>query len=126
MSDSARADKWLWAVRFFKTRGLAAEMCASGKVRRLGRGLKASSSLHPGDVLEIPFPEGPGTRTITIVSLIEKRVGAAEARACYEESTAPEILLARKQWHQARSEGLRGRPTKKDRRAINRIRGFFD
>jgi len=126
MSESARCDKWLWAVRFFKTRGLAAEMCAAGKVKRLGHLLKAASALHPGDVLEIPFPEGPGTRTITVVALLEKRVGAPEARACYEETTAPEVFEAQKNWHQARSEGMRGRPTKKDRREMNRIRGFFD
>ena len=126
MSDSARCDKWLWAVRFFKTRGLAAEMCAAGKVKRLGHLLKAASPLHPGDVLEIPFPEGPGTRVVAVVSLIEKRVGAPEARACFEENTAPEVFEAQKNWHAARSEGMRGRPTKKDRREMDRIRGFFD
>lgn len=126
MSDGARCDKWLWAVRFFKTRALAAEMCAAGKVKRLGHVLKAASSLHPGDVLEIPFPEGPGTRVVAVVSLIEKRVGAPEARACYVESTAEAVHEAQKNWHQARSEGLRGRPTKKDRRQMNRIRGFFE
>lgn len=126
MSDSARCDKWLWAARFFKTRGLAAEMCAAGKVKRLGHLLKASSSLHAGDVLEIPFPEGPGTRTVRVVSLIEKRVGAPEARACYEETTPEEVFEAQREWHQARHEGMRGRPTKKDRRQMNRIRGFFE
>ena len=126
MPDSARADKWLWAARFFKTRGLAAEMCAAGKVKRAGNLLKAASTLHPGDVLEIPFPEGPGTRTVAVLAVIEKRVGAPEARACYEERTAPEIFEAQRAWHLARNEGLRGRPTKKDRRQMNRIRGFFD
>jgi ribosome-associated heat shock protein Hsp15 len=126
MSENARCDKWLWAVRFFKTRGLAAEMCAAGKVKRLGHLLKASSALHPGDLLETPFPEGPGTRTVAVVSVIEKRVGAPEARACYEERTPPEVFEAQKNWHQARSEGMRGRPTKKDRREMNRIRGFFE
>jgi ribosome-associated heat shock protein Hsp15 len=126
MPDTARADKWLWAARFFKTRGLAAEMCAAGKVKRLGHALKASSALRPGDVLEIPFPEGPGTRTVRIVALAEKRVGAPEARACYDESTAPEAFEAQKNWHAARSEGMRGRPTKKDRREMTRIRGFFE
>lgn len=126
MPDTARTDKWLWAARFFKTRGLAAEMCAAGKVKRLGHALKASSALHPGDVLEIPFPEGPGTRRVSVVALIEKRVGAPEARACYDESTAPEVFEAQKLWHAARNEGLRGRPTKKDRREIERIRSFFE
>lgn len=126
MSEFARTDKWLWAVRFFKTRGLAAEMCAAGKVKRLGHCLKAASPLRPGDVLEIPFPEGPGTRTVTVMGVIEKRLGAPEARACYEETTAPEAFEVQKNWHQARSEGLRGRPTKKDRRDIDRIHGFWE
>lgn len=126
MPDTARTDKWLWAARFFKTRGLAAEMCAAGKVKRRGHALKAASALQAGDVLELPFPDGPGTRTIRIVALAEKRVGAPEARACYEETTAPEVFEAQKSWHQARAEGLRGRPSKKDRREIGRIRGFFE
>ena len=126
MPESARCDKWLWAVRFFKTRGLAAEMCAAGKVKRLGHLLKAASALHPGDVLEIPFPEGPGTRTVAVTAVIEKRVGAPEARACYEERTAPQIFEAQREWHQARSEGMRGRPTKKDRREMDKIHGFWD
>jgi ribosome-associated heat shock protein Hsp15 len=126
MFETARTDKWLWATRFFKTRGLAVEMCVAGKVKRLGHPLKAASSLHLGDVLEIPFPEGPGIRQITVTGLIEKRVGAPEARACYQESTAAEVFEAQKNWHAARNEGMRGRPTKKDRRDIDKIHGFWD
>ena len=92
----------------------------------LGHCLKAASALHPGDVLEVPFPEGPGVRTVTVVGLIEKRVGAPEARACYEESTPTGGFEVQKNWHQARSEGTRGRPTKKDRRDIDKIHGFWD
>src|SRR5512137_1794870 len=100
MPDTARTDKWLWAARFFKTRGLAAEMCAAGKVKRLGHALKASSALHPGDLLEIPFPAGPGARKVRIVALADKRLGAPEARALYEENTAPGIFEAQRNWHQ--------------------------
>ena len=126
MPESARTDKWLWAVRLFKTRGLAAEMCAAGKVKRRGHALKASSTLHVGDVLEVPFPDGPGTRIITVLVLIEQRVGAPEARDSYEDRTLPETIQAREQWQQSRKDGLRGRPTKKDRRVIERHRGFFE
>ena len=126
MPESARCDKWLWAVRFFKTRGLAAEMCAAGKVKRLGHLLKAASTLHPGDVLEVPFPEGPGSRTILVVSMIQKRVAAPEARTCYEELTAPDVFEVQKNWHTARLENPGGRPTKKNRRDIDRIHGFWD
>ena len=126
MPESARTDKWLWAVRLFKTRGLAAEICAAGKVKRRGHALKASSTLHVGDVLEVPFPDGPGTRIITVLVLIEQRVGAPEARNSYEDRTLPETIQAREQWQQSRKDGLRGRPTKKDRRVIERHRGFFE
>jgi ribosome-associated heat shock protein Hsp15 len=126
MSESPRIDKWLWAVRFFKTRGIAAEMCAMGKVKRAGHSLKAGSTPHPGDMIEIPFPEGPGARTISVLAIIQKRVGAPEARACYEELTAPEVFEVQKNWHIARMENPGGRPTKKDRRDIDKIHGFWD
>lgn len=126
MAEGNRTEKWLWAVRLFKTRGLAAQMCAAGKVKRLGYLLKAASALQPGDVLEIPFPEGPGTRTVTVNSVIQARVGAPQARACYDERTPPEVFEVQRQWHLARSEGMRGRPTKKDRREMDRIRGFLE
>jgi len=124
--ESARADKWLWAARLFKTRGLAAELCTSGKVKRLGHLLKAASTIHPGDLLEIPFPDGPGLRTVVVKSVIQSRVGAPEARGCYDEFTAPEVFEIQRQWHLAKSEGMKGRPTKKDRREMERIRGFLD
>jgi ribosome-associated heat shock protein Hsp15 len=125
MPESDRADKWLWAVRLFKTRGIAAEMCAAGKVKRLGHPLKASSSLHAGDVIELPFPEGPGWRVVVVIDVIQQRVSAPQARACYEERTAADALEAQRLWHETRRDAPRGRPTKRDRRDIDRIRGFF-
>lgn len=126
MSDSLRADKWLWATRFFKTRSLAVKACAAGKVKRSGLPVKAATELRPGDLLEIPFPEGPGHRSIRVIGCIEKRLGAPEARACYEETTPPEMLEALKAWHQARRDAGPGRPTKRDRREQDRIRGFWE
>ncbi len=122
MSDSIRADKWLWATRFFKTRALAAEILGDGKVKRNGHVLKRSSSIQTGDVLHIPFIEGPGVREILVNGVIEKRVGAPEAQACYEDRTNPEIYEALKNWQIAKHEAPKGRPTKKDRRAINQIK----
>lgn len=125
MPVSARTDKWLWAVRFCKTRGLAAELCASGKVKRGGLPLKAATALHPGNVLEIPFPEGPGVRTVAVISVIQLRVGAPEAQACYQDLTKPGVYEALKLWQAAKREASKGRPTKKNRREIDKIHGFW-
>jgi ribosome-associated heat shock protein Hsp15 len=126
MSDSIRADKWLWAARFFKTRALAVEILGDGKVKRNGHVLKSSSSIQPGDVLEIPFIEGPGLREIVVTKVIEKRVGAPEAQACYEERTQPEVFEVLKNWQIAKAEAAKGRPTKKDRRAIDKIKEAWE
>ena len=126
MSESIRADKWLWATRFFKTRGLAADACATGKVKRNGHPLKPASAVQPGDLLEVPFAEGPGFREISVTAVIIKRAGAPEARACYEDLTKPEVYEALKLWQTAKHEASKGRPTKRDRREIDKIHGFLD
>jgi ribosome-associated heat shock protein Hsp15 len=92
MSVSTRADKWLWATRFFKTRAIAAEILGHGKLLRNGHSLKRGSSVQVGDVLEIPFIEGPGVRKIVVSGVIEKRVGAPEAQTCYEDRTKPGLV----------------------------------
>jgi ribosome-associated heat shock protein Hsp15 len=126
MSDSARADLWLWATRFFKTRGLAADVCATGKMTRNGHPLKPSSPIQTGDLLEIPFIEGPGVRVVSVKVVITKRVGAPEAQACYEDLTKAEVYESLKAWQIARQEAAKGRPTKRDRREIDKIHGFWD
>ncbi len=124
--DSARADKWLWAVRFFKTRAMAAKACAAGKVKRAGDPLKPAAALRAGDVLEIPFPDGPGARTVRVKELISLRVGAPLARACYDDLTPPEVYEHLQQVMEERREAGLGRPTKRERRQIGKIRGFWD
>jgi ribosome-associated heat shock protein Hsp15 len=126
MAESVRVDLWLWATRFFKTRGLAAEKCATGKLTRNGHPVKPSSSIQPGDVLAIPFMEGPGVRDVLVKSLLQKRVSAPEAQACYEDRTLPEVYETLKAWQVARQEAAKGRPTKRDRREIDKIHGFLD
>ena len=126
--DSVRVDKWLWAVRLFKTRGLAAKACDGGRVKRAGRSLKPASQLRPGDVLDVPFPTGPGTRTVKIVELIDKRVGAPRATKYFEDLTPPDeidarLAVLRERRH--RREGDQGRPTKRDRRRLGKPGGFF-
>ncbi len=122
MSGSTRADKWLWATRFFKTRALAADVLGDGKVNRNGHAMKRASSVQVGDVLEIPFVQGPGFREILVKGVIEKRVGAPEAQACYDDRTKSEVFEALKAWQIAKAEAAKGRPTKKDRRAIDMIK----
>jgi ribosome-associated heat shock protein Hsp15 len=127
--DRVRVDKWMWAVRLFKTRGLAAKACESGRVRTGERIFKASSEVKGGELLELPFPEGPGTRVVRVLGLIDKRVGAPEARAACEEITPAEVIEARKVWSENRAQrliGEQGRPTKKNRRAMDEKRGFFE
>lgn len=129
MSEPVRVDKWMWAVRLFKTRGLAAKACETGRVKAGERILKSSSELRGGELLELPFPEGPGTRTVRVLGLIEKRVGAPEARAACEEITPPDVVELRKRWQEDRTHrlvGEQGRPTKKNRREIDQHRGFFE
>lgn len=130
MSEPVRVDKWMWAVRLFKTRGLAAKACETGRVKAGERILKSSSELRGGELLELPFPEGPGTRTVRVLGLIDKRVGPPGARAACEELTPPDVIEQRKIWNEARGHRLigdQGRPTKKNRRQIDeQRRGFFE
>ena len=125
-SESVRADVWLWAARFFKTRSSAAKICQAGKVKRAGIPLKPATTLRPGDELEVPWPEGPGQRLVKVTALIERRAAASVAQACYVESTPPSVIEERRLWQEMRRDAPRGRPTKKDRREINQFRGFFD
>jgi ribosome-associated heat shock protein Hsp15 len=124
--DSIRVDKWLWATRLFKTRGLAGDACSAGSVIRGGHALKPSTSVRPGDLLEIPFPEGPGVRLISVQAIIAQRVGAPEAQACYLELTTEETRENLRLWLAAKCEAAKGRPTKRNRRQIDRIHGFLD
>lgn len=126
MIESARADLWLWSTRFFKTRGVAADVCATGKMKRNGHPMKPSSPIQAGDLLEIPFLEGPGVRVVSVKAVITKRVGAPEAQACYEDLTSPDVYEALKAWQIAKQEAAKGRPTKRDRREIDKIHGFWD
>ncbi|MGB6222222.1 RNA-binding S4 domain-containing protein [Haloferula sp.] len=119
--ETVRLDKWLWAVRLFKTRSLAAKACESGRVKSDGRILKASSVVRVGELMELPFQEGPGTRVVKVLGLIERRVSAPLARETCEDLTPEDVTEARRLWAENRSfrkEGSQGRPTKKDRRDI--------
>jgi len=123
MSDEGlRADKWLWYARFFKTRSIATKACNAGKVRIGGNGVsKAHSKVKVGDVLT--FPQGRHIRVVKVLALTSRRGPASEARTLYEDLKPPEEAnrLPRTA-PRGRAEGA-GRPTKKDRRAMERLIG---
>ena len=115
-----RLDKWLWYARFCKSRTLAGKLCAAGKVRIAGTLVrKASRSVQAGDVLT--FPLGPHIRVVRVRALGARRGPRAEAQALYED-LAPPVLDAAPAPAGSREAGA-GRPTKAQRRAIERLKG---
>ena len=120
MSEGIRIDKWLWAVRIFKTRNLATESCKKGRVLIHGEAVKPSRSVHVSDIIEIR--KLPLTLTYQVTGLIEKRVSAKTAAEHVKNLTPPEeIDRLRKMQESAfysRDRGT-GRPTKKDRRLLD-------
>jgi ribosome-associated heat shock protein Hsp15 len=126
MAESVRADQWLWATRFLKTRKLAAEICLTGNVMRNGHPMKPATAVQVGVLIVVPFVEGPGVREISVKALTAKRVGAPEARMCYEDLTDTSVYDALKLWQLAKLEAPKGRPTKRNRREIEKIHGFWD
>jgi ribosome-associated heat shock protein Hsp15 len=116
-----RADKWLWAARFFKTRSLAVDAIAAGHVSVNGERAKPAKSLKPGDAVEIRKP--PFTHAIVVKALSERRGSGTEALALYEEtpeSRARRAQLAAELRSVTSIPRFRGRPTKKDRRDYER------
>ncbi|MGE0358111.1 MAG: RNA-binding S4 domain-containing protein [Burkholderiales bacterium] len=116
-----RLDKYLWAARFFKTRSLAAEAIDAGRVSVNGERAKASKTVKPGDALAIRRP--PWEHLVTVRAVSDKRGSAAVAQALYEES--PESK-AKREALAAELKSLpppvfKGRPTKKDRRTLERF-----
>lgn len=122
-----RMDKWLWAARFFKTRSLAARACELGRIESNGQQAKASREVHVGDLLQVKN-EG-GIFQIAVVLLSEMRGPAAVARTLYRETEASRELrlkLAEERKAMPHFEALReGKPSKRDRRELDRFRGRF-
>jgi ribosome-associated heat shock protein Hsp15 len=125
LSDTIRIDKWLWFARFFKTRTLAAEIAAAGRMRlNTAHVTKASQNIKPGDVLT--FPQGRAVRVIRVVALGVRRGPAIEAQKLYEDLDPPksedQLQIESREARTTESLQSRGRPTKKDRRAIDRLK----
>jgi ribosome-associated heat shock protein Hsp15 len=134
---SLRIDKWLWHARFCKSRSLATRLCGTGQIRLAQAGpggmddpaggrsgipglvAKASQTVRPGDVLT--FPLGGQVRVVRILDLGQRRGPAPEARTLYQDLTPPQTRLRQEPGPGLRPAGS-GRPTKRDRRALDHLR----
>jgi ribosome-associated heat shock protein Hsp15 len=123
-TTKVRLDKWLWAARFFKTRSLAATAIETGKVEVNGERAKRAKQLQAGDSVAVRL--GPYTHLITVLGLSERRGPASTAAKLYEEKPegkrARELLQAQMKNAQPAFGYDSGRPTKKDRRALQKLR----
>lgn len=120
MVDSARVDSWLWAVRVYKTRSAATTACRAGHVRVNGDKAKAAQAVRVGDELRIRI--AGFDRILIVRQILVMRVGAPLAALAYEDRTPerePQAALG------VRDRGA-GRPTKRERRDIDRLRGRGD
>ena len=124
MAEQARIDKWLWAARIFKTRSLAAEACKNGRVSIGNVNVKPSHMVKVGDMVSVRKP--PITYSFKILQTIEQRVGAKLIPEIYENVTTPDqyelLEMNRISGFVDRARGT-GRPTKKERRALDAFIG---
>ncbi len=121
LTERLRLDKWLWAARFFKTRGLAADEIDKGRLQVNGQVAKASRELRAGDVVGIR--QGPVERTVVVRALSTVRGPAPQAQQLYEEtaeSIAARVAAAEQRKTAAEPANAieHGRPTKRDRRQL--------
>lgn len=118
--EEARIDKWLWAARIFKTRSIAADACKNGRVTIGGVNVKPSHVIKAGETVDVR--KSPITYSFRILKTIEQRVGAKLLPEIYENVTPPEqyelLEMNRISGFVDRARGT-GRPTKKDRRALD-------
>jgi ribosome-associated heat shock protein Hsp15 len=120
-----RIDKWLWAARFFKTRSLASHACELGRIQYHGQPSKPSREIRVGDLLRIKNPSGDFEVEVALLS--EMRGPAAVAQTLYRETDASKerrLLAAEERRNAALIEDSRdGKPSKRDRRQLDRLRG---
>lgn len=124
-TNEARVDKWLWAARIFKTRSIAADAIKNGRVTISGMNVKPSRMVKVGEVINVRKP--PVTYSFKILKTIEQRVGAKLLPEIYENVTPPDqyelLEMNRISGFVDRQRGT-GRPTKKERRALDEF--LFD
>ncbi|MGW8748108.1 RNA-binding S4 domain-containing protein [Streptomyces sp. NPDC055794] len=119
--ESVRVDSWIWAVRLIKTRSLGATACRGGHVRVNGDRVKPAYSLRVGD--EVRLRHEGRERVVIVKRLIRKRVGAPIAAQCYIDNSPPPPPREAVAPAGIRDRGA-GRPTKRDRREMDRLRGL--
>ncbi len=117
---SVRVDSWIWSVRLAKTRSAAAAACKAGHVRVNGERAKPAQSLKPGD--EVRVRQEGWERVVVVRRLIRKRVGADVAAECLVDNSPPRPAREFVAAPGVRDRGA-GRPTKRDRREMNELRG---
>lgn len=120
MANEVRVDKWLWAMRLFKTRALATEACKKGHVMMNGAAVKPSKTIKEGDVVSVK--KQPVLFSFKVLALTQNRVGAKLVPEYMQQVTSQDQLdlweLLKIDRANARAKGL-GRPTKKERRALD-------
>jgi ribosome-associated heat shock protein Hsp15 len=119
--EATRVDAWLWAVRVFKTRSQASAACRGGHVRVNGVTAKPAAPVRPGDRVEARIDRRE--RVLEVVETISKRVAAPIAAQCYVDHSPPPPPKEDDGPFFARDRGM-GRPTKRDRRQLDRLRRF--
>ena len=128
MLKKVRIDKWLWSVRIFKSRTLATDACKSGKVKIEDTSVKPSYMLQREEIVQVH--KNGFHLQFKVVDLIQKRVSAPLAQVCYEDLTSEEELNKYNDWYigkggvERREKGA-GRPTKKERRIIDKYKDNY-
>jgi ribosome-associated heat shock protein Hsp15 len=116
----ARVDRWVWAVRLTKTRSIAASACRAGHVKINGKSVKPAQVVRVGDQVRV-YQNGH-ERVVVVARLITKRVGASVAAECYIDKSPPPPPRERLPAVPVRERGA-GRPTKRERRAMEKLFG---
>lgn len=119
--EAVRVDKWLWAARMFKTRSAASTACSAGHVKLDGVTIKASKTVKVGDTLDVRTPGGP--RVLELVDLADRRGPATVAQGLYADHTPPPPpgMKYVQPLGGQREQGA-GRPSKRDRRRLEKLR----
>jgi ribosome-associated heat shock protein Hsp15 len=118
--DEARVDRWVWSVRLAKSRSAAAEACRAGHVKINGKSVKPAQSVRVGD--QVRVRQGDRERIVVVAQIINKRVGAPAAVECYIDKSPPPPPREEAIPIAVRPRGA-GRPTKRERRSIERLFG---